>query len=278
VRRIVGLILFLVIGTVIGDARECPGNPDALGTSRVLVVDPVEHPRVGTLQYRETLPLNDHEVVFTFDDGPIAPYTTRMLDTLASNCVKATFFIVGDMANRSPDLVRRAHEEGHTIGTHTENHPFNIASLPIEQIEREIEKGIASVTKALGGVAVPAPFFRFPGLGRSEAAEKYLESQGIMIWSADVIPDDWKQISPEQVVERSLDGLSRKRRGILLLHDIHERTAEALPILLGRLKSAGFHVVHVVPAAPNRPKTATVQTQWILPAEENTVDPSSATE
>ena len=275
-RKIVGFILFLVVGPGIGDARECPDNPDVLGTSRVLVVDPVEHPRVGTLQYRETLPLNDHEVVVTFDDGPIAPYTTRILDTLASNCVKATFFVVGSMANRSPDLVRRAHEESHTIGTHTEDHPFNIASLPVEQIEREIERGTASARKALG--AAPAPFFRFPGLGRSEAAERYLESQGIMIWSADVIPDDWKQISPEQVVDRSLDGLTRKRRGILLLHDIHERTVEALPILLGRLKSAGFHVVHVVPTNPNRPKTATVQTQWILHAEEHTVDPSSPTE
>jgi peptidoglycan-N-acetylglucosamine deacetylase len=275
---IVGLILFLVAGTVIGDAGECPANLDALGTSRVLVVDPVEHPRVGTLQYPETLPLNDHEVVFTFDDGPIAPYTTRILDVLASSCIKATFFTVGGMANRSPDLVRRAHRDGHTIGTHTERHPFNIASLPIEQIQREIEKGIASVTKALGGVTVPAPFFRFPGLGRSEAAEKYLGSQGIMIWSADVIPDDWKHISPEQVVERSLDGLSRKRSGILLLHDIHERTAEALPILLGRLKSAGFHVVHVVPVAPNRPKTATVQSQWRLHPEKDEADPSSPTE
>jgi peptidoglycan-N-acetylglucosamine deacetylase len=278
VRRIVGLILFLVSGTVIGDASECPGNPDAPGTGRVIVVDPVEHPRVGSVQYRESLPLNDREVVLTFDDGPLPPYTTRILETLASNCVRATFFVVGNMAHASPNLVRRAYEEGHTIGTHTENHPLNIASLPIEQAEREIETGIASVTRALGGSAVPAPFFRFPGLGRSEAVEKYLESQRIMIWSADVIPDDWKQISPEHVVERSLDGLSRKGRGILLLHDIHDRTAEALPILLGRLKSAGFHVVHVVPVAPNRPKTVTVQTQWMLHTEENNADPSSPTE
>ncbi len=93
-----------------------------------------------------------------------------------------------------------------------------------------------------------------------------------------MIPDDWKQISLEQVVERSLDGLSRKGRRILLLHDIHDRTAEALPTLLSRLKSAGFHFVHVVPVAPNRPKTVTVQTQWMLHTEENNVDPFSPTE
>jgi len=277
-RRSVGLMLFLVSGTIVGNASECPGNSAAAGTSRVIVVDPVEHPRVGIAQYRETLPLNEREVVLTFDDGPLPPYTARILDTLASNCAKATFFIVGRMARNHPDLVRRAYQEGHTIATHTENHPLKIPSLSIEQTEREIQNGIASVTEALGGSAALAPFFQFPGLGRTEAVERYLEAQKIMIWSADVIPDDWKQISSEQVVERSLDGLRRKGRGILLLHDIHERTAEALPTLLGKLKAAGFHIVHVVPVAPDRPKTVTVQAQWMLHTEENKDDPSPPTE
>ena len=277
-RRVFSFILFLLSGTVISIASECLGNLNALGTSRVIVVDSVEHPRVGTLQYQETLPLNDHEVVLTFDDGPLAPYTTRILDTLASNCVKATFFIVGRMANSSPDLVRRAYREGHTIGTHTENHPLNIASLRIEHTEREIQDGITSVTRALGGSAVPAPFFRFPGLERTEAIEKYLASQGVMTWSADVVADDWKQISPDQVIERTLDGLERKGKGILLLHDIHERTVEALPKLLTKLKLAGFHIVLVVPVGPDRPMTVTVPAQWTLHSEEKKLDPSSPTE
>ena len=277
-RRVVSFILFLLSGTVISIASECPGNLNALGTSRVIVVDPVEHPRVGALQYQETLPLNDHEVVLTFDDGPLAPYTTRILDTLASNCVKATFFIIGRMANSSPDLVRRAYREGHTIGTHTENHPLNIASLRIEHTEREIQDGITSVTRALGGSAVPAPFFRFPGLERTEAIEKYLASQGVMTWSADVVADDWKQISPDQVIERTLEGLERKGKGILLLHDIHERTVEALPKLLTKLKLAGFHIVHVVPVSPDRPTTVTIPMQWTLHSEEKNLDPSSPTE
>jgi peptidoglycan/xylan/chitin deacetylase (PgdA/CDA1 family) len=54
------------------------------------VVDPNEHPRVGSMQYPETLPLNDHEVVLTFDDGPLPRYTNRILETLASECVKAS--------------------------------------------------------------------------------------------------------------------------------------------------------------------------------------------
>src|ERR1700759_3344425 len=56
-------------------AGDCPGHPDALGTSRTLVVDPREHPRIGTMQYLQTLPLADHEVVLTFDDGPLPKYS-----------------------------------------------------------------------------------------------------------------------------------------------------------------------------------------------------------
>jgi len=80
-------ILVLLIGTA--GAEQCP--PGALGVSRTLVVDPNEHSRVGSMQYPETLPLNDHEVVLTFDDGPLPRYTNRVLETLASECVKATF-------------------------------------------------------------------------------------------------------------------------------------------------------------------------------------------
>jgi len=277
-RKAVGIVLFLLCGTVSGIADECPGNRDALGTSRAVVIDPLEHPRVGTVQYHETLPLNEHEVVLTFDDGPLPPHTSRILDTLAANCVKATFFIVGRMANAYPDLVRRAYKEGHTIGTHTEDHPLTLAALAFDHAKREIDEGIASVTRVLGTSTSPAPFFRFPGLGRTEALEKYLESQGIMIWSADVLANDWTQISSDRVVELASEGLKRKGKGILLLHDIHERTVEALPALLGKLKSSGFHIVHAVPVSGDRPKTVTAPAQWMLQPADKSLDPSEPAE
>ena len=84
------------------------------------------------MQYRETLPLKDHEVVLTFDDGPLPPYTNRMLDMLAEQCVKATFFMVGRMARAYPRLVRRIHAEGHTIGTHSQNHPLAFDQMPVD--------------------------------------------------------------------------------------------------------------------------------------------------
>src|SRR5262245_32316724 len=75
-------------------AADCP-RADALGTSRVLVVDAKAHPLIGSMQYRETLPLNDGEVVLTFDDGPLGKNSAQVLEILAGQCVRATFFMVG---------------------------------------------------------------------------------------------------------------------------------------------------------------------------------------
>src|SRR3954464_9143379 len=95
-------ILAASVAAIPASATDCPGHPDALGTSRTLVVDPKQHPRIGTMQYEETLPLRDHEVVLTFDDGPLPRYSNQVLEILASQCVKATFFIIGRMAQSSP--------------------------------------------------------------------------------------------------------------------------------------------------------------------------------
>src|SRR5215469_11779036 len=91
---------------------NCPGHPGALGTSRVLALDPAQYPRVGYMQYPDSLPLNDKEVVLTFDDGPSPRYSDEILNILASQCVKATYFLVGEMARAYPAVVRRAYEEG----------------------------------------------------------------------------------------------------------------------------------------------------------------------
>ncbi len=243
-------------------ASDCPGNPNAMGTSRVLVVDPTEHVRIGTMQYPETLPLRDHEVVLTFDDGPLPPYTSRVLDTLAHECVKATFFVIGRMANENPRLVQRAYNEGHTIATHTQDHPLNIRRLGLKTAEEEIDDGIASVTAAAGGASDVAPFFRFPGLSHPLALEDYLISRGIMIWSADFLADDWKHIPPRLVIARVLTRLEMKAEGILLLHDMQPATVVALPELLRELKRRGYHVVHVVAASTDQPKTATEPEEW----------------
>jgi peptidoglycan/xylan/chitin deacetylase (PgdA/CDA1 family) len=230
-------------------AEECPGNPDALGTSRVLALEPGKLTRVGIMQYPQSLPLADKEVVLTFDDGPLPRYSLPVLDILAAQCVKATYFLVGSMAREFPAVVRRIHDDGHTIGTHTDNHPSRMHKLPIEKVRAEIDQGISDVGAALWDQKDLAPFFRIPGLNRSDAIEEELAARSLIVFSSDTVADDWhRRIKPADIVHRAMSRLEARGRGILLLHDIHAATVAALPELLKKLKEAGFHVVHVVPA------------------------------
>src|SRR5712672_4421784 len=263
--------LLTCIAASIASAADCPGHPDALGTSRTLVIDPKAHPRIGAMNYTETLPLRDHEVVLTFDDGPLPRNSNQVLDILASQCVKATFFIVGRMAQAAPEGVRKLRDAGHSIGTHTQNHPSRMNRMSIERARQEIDDGIASVKTALGDDTALAPFFRIPGLSRTEAVEDYLASQGIQIWSADFPADDWHHISSSRVYDIAIKRLEAKGRGILLLHDIQARTVAALPRILRELKARGYRIVHVVPATPEQPATPTEPQQWQLHPPSETV-------
>src|ERR1700709_362928 len=197
------LLLGMASGIVAGPAlaADCPGNPGALGTSRTLVVDPRKHPRSGPMQYGEPLPLQDHEVVLTFDDGPLPPHSNQVLGILAAQCVKATFFIIGRMARSFPDGVRKVRDAGHSIGTHSQNHPLSMNRMPIERARQEIDDGIAATEAALGGGGGLAPFFRIPGLLRAEAGEDYLSSKGVQPWSADFPADDWRHVSSGPVYD-----------------------------------------------------------------------------
>ncbi|WP_426442591.1 polysaccharide deacetylase family protein [Bradyrhizobium genosp. P] len=246
-------------------AEDCPGNPNALGTSRTLVVDPRAHPRIGTMQYPETLPLADHEVVLTFDDGPLPKHSNQILAILASQCIKATFFTIGSQANASPEGVRKLAAAGHTIGTHTQHHPLTMNKMPIDKAKQEIDDGIASTLAALNGDRSKlAPFFRIPGLLRATAVEDYLASQGIQVWSADFPADDWRHISPQRVYDLAIQRIEARGKGILLLHDIQPRTVAALPRILNELKARGYHIVHVVPATPDLPATPTDPQDWYM--------------
>jgi len=285
-RKSADLIFRAVLGATLGlvaqasipasaVAEECPGHPDALGTSRVLVVDPAKISRVGVMQYPQSLPLADKEVVLTFDDGPLPPHSTEVLDILAAQCVKATFFLVGEMAREFPSIVRRIHEEGHTIGTHTEHHPLRMQKLPIEKIRAEIDRGIADVGGALWDPKDLAPFFRIPGLARSDAIEKELADRSLVVFSSDTVADDWhRRIRSTDISRLALSRLEARGKGILLLHDIHHVTVAALPELLSKLKAAGFHVVHVVPGTAEPTDVAGALPAG-TPANANTPSPAT---
>ena len=256
----------VLIGLTVANAAGCPNNPIAIGISRIISIDPIEHTRIGSMQYSETLPLADKEIVLTFDDGPLPPYTDRILDILAHECVKATYFIVGSMARAYPDTLRRIYAEGHTIGTHSQSHPMIFDQMPIERFQNEIERGINSTAAVLGNRNAVAPFFRIPGLARATSVETYLRNRGVMTWSADLVADDWTQIQASEVFSRALRRIEAKGKGILLLHDIQPRTVAALPLLLKELKARGYRIVHVVPTSIDNPKTVTLPQDWMLNA------------
>jgi peptidoglycan-N-acetylglucosamine deacetylase len=243
-------------------AAECP--PGALGVSRTIVVDPSEHARLGAFQYGESLPLRDREIVLTFDDGPLPPYTNRILDLLASECVKATFFMVGRMVRAYPSVVRRIYNDGHTIANHSQTHPFTFHKMTVDQASHEIEGGFDSLRAVLGDPTVVAPFFRIPGLLRQNSVEQYLAAHNYMTWSVDLVADDWTRIPGQEVARRAVNRMEARGKGILLLHDIQPATALAFPEILRELKARGFKIVHVVPATADQPKTVTDPELWAV--------------
>lgn len=171
------VFLAVTVGPTAPRAAPCPGgDPDALGTERVLAVDARTTPRVGRKQFPATLALADKEVVLTFDDGPWPGTTPRVLDALRHECVRATFFLLGQNAAGNPALVRRELAEGHTVASHTYSHPL-LDRMPPARAQAEIERGIAAVdTAATGGPRRDpvAPFFRFPGFASTPALLDWL--------------------------------------------------------------------------------------------------------
>ncbi|WP_409190608.1 polysaccharide deacetylase family protein [Bradyrhizobium sp. RDM4] len=242
----------------IARATDCP-RQDALGTSRVLAVNPKAYPRVGSNEFPKTLPLADHEVVLTFDDGPRPPNTQKVLEALAQECVRATFFLVGRSSAEFPELVRRIASQGHSIAHHSWSHQM-MSKMPFEQAMDDIDRGIAADELALKGVStnVPStPFFRFPYFGSSPAMLDALQSRGIVVFGTDLWASDWEDISSDQELMNVIAQLESARKGIILLHDAQARTAAMMPALLRYLHKNGYRVVHLVSAAQAEKKAET---------------------
>jgi peptidoglycan/xylan/chitin deacetylase (PgdA/CDA1 family) len=248
--RVLGIILAAVAGSAAAHAESCP-RKDALGTSRTLAVDAASTPRVGLKSFPQTLPLTDHEVVLTFDDGPWLATTPKVLAALAHECARATFFLIGKPASEHPELVRRIAAEGHTIGTHTWTHP-SLARIKPGAAVQQIDHGISAVGAALhdgGAATLLAPFFRFPGFESTQATLDLLQSRGITVFGADLWASDWNPMTPRQELKIITDRLNGAHKGIILLHDTKAHTAAMLPAFLDYLRQNHYRVVHLVPAA-----------------------------
>jgi peptidoglycan/xylan/chitin deacetylase (PgdA/CDA1 family) len=235
-------------------AKRLPtcNNPDALGLSRVVEIDTTGGPAFGTEHFKQYDFLHDKEVVLTFDDGPWPENTPMILKALQDNCIKATFFEIGEHATWRPDLTRALVSAGMTVGSHTWSHK-DLAKNPyakdIEQAKQEIEMGVSAVQMAAAGGPI-APFFRFPDLQQPPELIAYLGTRNIAIFSADIDTFDFKLRKPEDVVKSAMTKLAKNGKGILLMHDFQHATAEAMPELIRQLKAGGYKIVHMVPKEP----------------------------
>jgi peptidoglycan/xylan/chitin deacetylase (PgdA/CDA1 family) len=224
-------------------------NPDALGIGRVVEIDTTGGPGFGFEHFKQLDFLKDKEVVLTFDDGPWPGNTPAVLKALADECTTGIFFSIGKHATYYPEILKQVAAAGHTVGSHTWSHAtLTNKKLTEQQRKDEIEKGISAVKWALG--ASPAPFFRFPALQHPPEMVTYLGTRNIAMFSCDLDSFDFKARNAQQVIDVTFKKLDKLGKGIILMHDFHKHTAEALPALLRKLKAGGYKVVQMKPKAP----------------------------
>jgi peptidoglycan/xylan/chitin deacetylase (PgdA/CDA1 family) len=234
----------------------CPGNPNALGISRVVEIDTTGGPGFGFEQFKAHDFLRELEVVLTFDDGPWPKNTPKVLTALAAHCTKAIFFPIGLHATYDPQILKQVAAAGHAIGSHTWCHQdlsktkgTCLVNGKRESYEYdpkdEIEKGISAVHWAVD--APTAPFFRFPGLRQSPELIEYLGKRNIAVFSADMDSFDFKIRKPDEVRQSVMSKLKKHGKGIVLMHDFQHATAEAIADLLNDLKAGSFKIVFMKP-------------------------------
>jgi len=222
-------------------------NPNALGVSRTVQIDTTGGPGFGFEHYKANDFLQPKEVVLTFDDGPQKYSTEAVLAALAEQCVKATFFSIGKMALGYPEIIREVAHAGHTVGTHTWSHKAIAKLKTFQEGKDEIERGISAVHRAVGEPI--APFFRYPTLVDTKESLEYLGKRNIAMFSTDIDSLDYKIQAPESIVKTVMTKLAKNGKGIILMHDIHKKTAKAVPLLLAALKQGGYKVVHLTAKA-----------------------------
>ena len=224
-------------------------KPGGMGLARIVEIDTTGGPGFGFEHFKQYDFLRDKEVVLTFDDGPWPGNTPAVLKALTDECLKATFFEIGKHASWHPEITKQVLAAGMTVGTHTWSHK-DLARNPyakdIEQAKAEIEMGVSAVHLAAAGGNI-APFFRFPALQHPPQLMSYLAERNIGVFSTDIDSRDFKLHKPEDVIKSVMNQLDKHGKGIILMHDFKQHTAEAMPELLRQLKAGGYKFVHMVP-------------------------------
>jgi hypothetical protein len=190
-------------------------KPDGLGLSRIVQIDTTGGPEFGAQHLKGYDFLRDKEVALTFDDGPWPGSTDAVLKALVDECLKATFFEIGEHASWHPQITKQVIDAGMTVGTHTWSHK-DLARNPYandrEKAEQEIEMGNSAVHSAAAGRNI-APFFRFPDLQTPQRLLSYLAERNIAIFSTDIDSRDFAMHKPEQVVNSVMTQLEKRGKG-----------------------------------------------------------------
>jgi len=179
-------------------------------------------------------------IAMTFDDGPSAKLTPKLLDLLAARHVKATFFVIGENVAENPEIVARAAKEGHEIGNHSWSHP-NLQRMSDDGIRAQLRKTDDAIKAAIG---VRPTLLRPPYGNLGPRQKRWINDEfgyKIILW--DVDPYDWKRPGPMVVCNRIMK--ETRAGSIVLSHDIHPGTIEAMPSTLDQLAQKGFKFVTV---------------------------------
>ena len=179
-------------------------------------------------------------IAMTFDDGPSATLTPKLLDLLAARHIKVTFFVIGENVAEHPEIVARAAREGHEIGNHSWSHP-NFAKMSQESVRSQLQRTDDAIKNATG----KRPTLMRPPYGSlTEREKRWIHDEfgyQIILWEVD--PYDWKRPGPAVVRNRILK--ETRPGSIVLSHDIHLGTIEAMPSTLDALEAKGFKFVTV---------------------------------
>ncbi|MBM3857133.1 MAG: polysaccharide deacetylase family protein [Verrucomicrobia bacterium] len=186
-----------------------------------------------------SVPVDGPYVAMTFDDGPSPALTPKLLDLLKQRGIKVTFFVIGQNVEHAPEVVARAASEGHEIGNHTWDHPA-LTKLSDARVQEEINKTSEAIVKATGKKPV---LLRPPYGAMNPRVHRLVDQDGmkVVLWSVD--PNDWKRPGSAVVERRILAGA--KPGSIILSHDIHPGTIEAMPATLDALLAKGYKFVTV---------------------------------
>lgn len=229
--------------------EEAPSGEDKLGEegveSKPEVKDPEtsETPKTEVPDSTPSQGANKKMVALTFDDGPSAATTSRLLDILAEKQVKVTFFVLGNMAQRSPALIQREVAEGHEVASHTMSHQ-NLIKLSAAGIQGEVSGADAVLQSAIGSAAklVRPPYGSINDTVRANVGKP------MILWTVD--PEDWKYKNAAtvkaNVVSKTFDG------AIILMHDIYGTTVDAVGGIIDELRAAGYEFLTVSEMAAKR--------------------------